>query len=155
MASGIGAIEDNDLQLIWQTGKPYAQKAKEVASGKPNIRVNEFITQMEYAYAASDVVISRSGAMSIAELCVMKKPAVFVPFPFAAEDHQTVNAQKLVNKNAGLLIKDNEALVKLVPTVIELLKDSKKCEEFKTNISKLDVADAGKTIATEILKAIR
>jgi UDP-N-acetylglucosamine--N-acetylmuramyl-(pentapeptide) pyrophosphoryl-undecaprenol N-acetylglucosamine transferase len=116
LAAHIDEFEKNDLQLIWQTGKPYAEKAKAVAEGKDNVWVNDFITQMEYAYAAADVVISRSGAMSIAELCVMKKPVVFVPFPHAAEDHQTVNAQKLVSKNAGLLITDEEAQDKLVST---------------------------------------
>jgi UDP-N-acetylglucosamine--N-acetylmuramyl-(pentapeptide) pyrophosphoryl-undecaprenol N-acetylglucosamine transferase len=124
--NGIADFEKNGLQLIWQTGKPYAAKGKRIASGRSNIWVNDFISQMEYAYTAADVVISRSGAMSIAELCVMKKPAVFVPFPFAAEDHQTVNAQKLVNKNAGQIIKDNEALAKLIPAVIQLSKDSPK-----------------------------
>ena len=115
----IGDFEKNNLQLIWQTGKPFAEKGKESGAGKTNIWVDEFITKMEYAYAAADVVISRSGAMSIAELCVMKKPVVFVPFPFAAENHQTVNAQNLVNKKAGIMIKDNQALDKLVPAVIE------------------------------------
>ncbi len=154
LAAGIDEFEKNGLQLIWQTGKPYADKGKEVAKGKPNIWVNDFITQMEYAYAAADVVISRSGAMSIAELCVTKKPAVFVPFPFAAEDHQTVNAQKLVDKNAGLMIKDNEALVKLVPTVTKLSKDEQKQEELKRNISKLAITNADEIIAGVILKAI-
>ncbi len=93
--------------------------------------VNDFITQMEYAYAAGDVVISRSGAMAIAELCVVKKPVVFVPFPFAAEDHQTVNAKHLVDRNAGILIKDNEAMNKLITTVISLSKDQQKQNELK------------------------
>ena len=82
-----------DLQLIWQTGKPYAEKAKERAKGKPGIWVNDFITQMEYAYAAADMVVASAGAMTVAELCVVKKPVLFVPYPFAAEDHQTANAQ--------------------------------------------------------------
>jgi len=154
LANGITDFEKNGLQLIWQTGKPYAAKGKEVASGRSNIWVNDFISQMEYAYTAADVVISRSGAMSIAELCVMKKPAVFVPFPFAAEDHQTVNAQKLVNKNAGQIIKDNEALTKLIPAVIQLSKDSQRQETMKENISKLAIKNADEIIADEILKAI-
>lgn len=144
----------NNLQLIWQTGKPYASSAKEAASGKANIWVNDFINQMEYAYAAADLVISRSGAMAIAELCVMKKAAVFVPFPYAAEDHQTANAQNLVNKNAGIMIKDGEALSKLVPSIIELSKDDATQHELKTNIAKLAVSNADEVIATEILKSI-
>ena len=147
-------FEKNDLQLIWQTGKPYAARAKERAGGKTNIRVSDFINRMEYAYAAADLVISRSGAMAIAELCVMRKAAIFVPFPFAAEDHQTVNAQKLVNKNAGIMIKDSEALNQLVPIVISLLKDDNKQQELKSNIGKLAVTNADEVIAKEILSVI-
>jgi UDP-N-acetylglucosamine--N-acetylmuramyl-(pentapeptide) pyrophosphoryl-undecaprenol N-acetylglucosamine transferase len=145
---------ENNLQLIWQTGKPYAAKGKEAAAGKTKIWVNDFINQMENAYAAADLVISRSGAMAIAELCVMKKAAVFVPFPYAAEDHQTVNAQNLVNKNAGLMIKDSEALNKLVPSIIALAKDENKQRELKNNIAKLAVSNADEVIAKEILKLI-
>lgn len=147
-------FERNDLQLIWQTGKPFAAKSKERANGKTNIWVSDFINQMEYAYAAADLVISRSGAMAVAELCVMKKVAVFVPFPFAAEDHQTVNAQKLVNKNAGIIIKDSEALNQLVPTVISLLKDDNRQQELKGNIGKLAVTNADEVVAKEILSLI-
>ena len=154
LSAGIDEFEKNDLQLIWQTGKPFATKGKEAAKGKTNVWVNEFITQMEYAYTAADVVISRSGAMSVTEICVMKKPAVFVPFPFAAEDHQTVNAQKLVNKNAALMIKDNAALGQLVPVVISLLKDSQQQQVLKMNIGKLAITNADELIAGEILREI-
>ena len=150
----IEEFEKNGLQLIWQTGKPYAAKGKERAAGKNNIWVNDFIMQMEYAYAAADMVISRSGAMAIAELCVVKKPAVFVPFPFAAEDHQTVNAQNLVNKNAGIMIEDSEALNELVPAIISLSRDVEKQNELKNNISKLGIINADEVIAKEILKLI-
>ncbi|HLK30700.1 MAG TPA: undecaprenyldiphospho-muramoylpentapeptide beta-N-acetylglucosaminyltransferase, partial [Puia sp.] len=152
--AGIDEFKKNDLQLIWQTGKPYADKAKQAVNGRKNIWTNDFITKMEYAFAAADIVISRSGAMSIAELCVVKKPVVFVPFPFAAEDHQTVNAQNLVNKNAGILIKDNEAKEKLISTVMTLAKDEKKQNELKENIAKLGVTNADGVIAEEILKLI-
>ncbi len=147
-------FEKNNLQLIWQTGKPYAEKGKQRAAGKNNIWVSDFITQMEYAYAAGDVVISRSGAMAIAELGVVKKPVVFVPFPFAAEDHQTANAQSLVNKNAGIMVKDNEALDKLVTTIIGLAKDEHQQNELKLNIGKLGITNADDIIAREILKII-
>ena len=147
-------FEENNLQLIWQTGIPYAAKGKERATGKSNIWANDFINQMEYAYAAADLVISRSGAMAIAELCVMKKAAVFVPFPYAAEDHQTVNAQNLVNKNAGIMIKDSEALELLIPALVALSKDESNQEELKSNISKLAITNADEIIATEILKLI-
>ena len=150
----IDEFEKNNLQLIWQTGKPYAEKAKQSAGGKPNIWVNDFITQMEYAYAAADLVISRSGAMAIAEISVVKKPAVFVPFPFAAEDHQKANAQSLVNKNAGIMVKDNEALDKLVSTIINLSKNQQHQNELITNISKLGKTNADELIAKEILNCI-
>ncbi len=135
----IDEFGNNNLQLIWQTGRPYACKAKERVAGKINIWVNDFITQMEYAYAAADVIISRSGAMSVSEICVVKKPAVFVPFPYAAEDHQTVNAKKLVDRNAAMMVKDNEAAEKLVTTIIALAKDEQKQNELKQNISRLAV----------------
>lgn len=152
--AGIDEFAKNDLQLIWQTGKLYADKAKQAAAGKKNIWTNDFITKMEYAFAAADMVISRSGAMSIAELCVVKKPVVFVPFPFAAEDHQTVNAQNLVNKNAVILIKDNEAKEKLVSTIIALAKDQGRQNELKENIGKLAVTNADEMIAKEIIGLI-
>jgi UDP-N-acetylglucosamine--N-acetylmuramyl-(pentapeptide) pyrophosphoryl-undecaprenol N-acetylglucosamine transferase len=151
ISNSINAFAENNLQLIWQTGKPYAEKGKAVAADKNNIWVNEFITQMEYAYAAADIVISRSGAMATAELAVAKKPVVFVPFPFAAEDHQTVNAQKLVDKNAAILIKDNEAFNKLISTIIELSKNENKQQELKTNIGKIGITNADEIIAEEIL----
>ncbi len=147
-------FEKNNLQLIWQTGKPYAAKGKERAGGKTNVWAGDFINQMEYAYAAADLVVSRSGAMAIAELCVMKKAVIFVPFPFAAEDHQTVNAQSLVNKNAGIMIKDREALKQLVPAVISLSGDENKQRQLISNISKLAITNADDIIAKEILGSI-
>src|SRR6187549_2515110 len=142
------------LQLIWQTGKPYLAKARERAAGKPGVWVNDFITKMEYAYAASDIVISRAGAIAIAELCVMKKPTLFVPFPYAAEDHQTVNAMSLVNKQAALIVKDSEAKEKLVPMIIELAKDDAKQSELRRHITELAIKDADERIAEEILKIL-
>ena len=151
---GLDEFEKNDLQLIWQTGKPYAVKGKERASGKANVWAGDFINRMEYAYAAADLVVSRSGAMAIAELCVMKKAVIFVPFPFAAEDHQTVNAQSLVNKKAGIMIKDSEALKQLVPAVISLSGDENKQQELMSNIGKLAISNADEIIAKEILTLI-
>jgi UDP-N-acetylglucosamine--N-acetylmuramyl-(pentapeptide) pyrophosphoryl-undecaprenol N-acetylglucosamine transferase len=123
-----------------------------LCNGKPNIWTGDFITKMENAFAAGDVVISRSGAMSIAELCVMGKAAVFVPFPFAAEDHQTVNAQRLVDKGAGILVKDSEAKEKLVATAIGLLKDEARRRQLEGNIGRLAVTNADEVIAEEILR---
>ncbi len=147
-------FEQNDLQLIWQTGKLYKVAATERKKDKAGIFVNDFITQMEYAYAAADIVISRSGAMAIAELCIVKKPVLFVPYPFAAEDHQTANALALVNKGAAEMIKDDEALQMLVPSVIALSKDSSRQQQLSSNIGSLAVANADVKIAEEILKLL-
>jgi UDP-N-acetylglucosamine--N-acetylmuramyl-(pentapeptide) pyrophosphoryl-undecaprenol N-acetylglucosamine transferase len=143
------------LQVIWQTGKPYAAKATERAVENKSVWVNEFITQMEYAYAAADIVVARSGAMTVAELCVVKKPVLFVPYPHAAEDHQTVNAMQLVNKKAALIVKDSEASVKVVPALIELAKDENRQQELRSNMASLAVVDADKRIAEEVLKQIK
>jgi len=145
---------NSGLQLIWQTGKLYAVKAKERAANVPDVWVDDFINQMEYAYSAADIVISRAGAMAIAELCVAEKPVLFVPYPFAAEDHQTVNAKNLVQKNAALMVRDNEAIDKLVPMIIELSKNEIKQNELKQNIKKLAIKNADEIIAEEIIKTI-
>lgn len=152
---GLDDLLGAGLQLIWQTGKPYAEKAKQRTAGKPGVWANDFITQMEYAYAAADIVVSRAGAMTVAELCVVKKPVLFVPYPFASEDHQTVNAMALVNKNAALMVKDSEAASKLVFMTIELAKDEGKQEELKKNIAALAITDADERIAKEILNSIK
>ena len=115
------------------------RKQKSIQQERPSVWVNDFITQMEYAYAAADIVVARAGAMTVAELCVVKKPVLFVPYPFAAEDHQTVNAMQLVNKNAALMIKDGEAPDKLVPMTIELAKDENWQAEMKKNIAALAI----------------
>lgn len=151
---GLDDLLDQGLQLIWQTGKPYADKGRERASKKNGVWVSDFIMNMEYAYAAANIVVARSGAMTVAELCVAKKPVLFVPYPFAAEDHQTVNAMSLINKNAALMVKDLEVSKKLVFMTIELAKDISKQQELEMNISKLAILDADMKIANEILKLI-
>ncbi len=152
--NGLDDLLKAGLQIIWQTGKPYAAKAVERAVESKDVWVNNFITQMEYAYAAADIVVARSGAMTVAELCVAKKPVLFVPYPFASEDHQMVNAIELVNRNAALMVKDSEAMQKLVFMTIELSMDESKQAELKKNISALGITDADKVIAEEILKVI-
>ena len=151
---GLDEILASGAQLIWQTGKPYAQQATERCRDKKAVWVSEFITQMEYAYAAADLVVARSGAMTVAELAVVKKPVLFVPYPFAAEDHQTVNARALVDRNAARMISDKEAAARLVPAAMELLKNAAEREELEKNIAKLAITDADQRIAEEILKAI-
>ena len=151
IATHLSELLNAGLQLIWQTGKSSREFAA-TAEGKSSVWVNEFITEMEKAYAAADIVVSRAGAMAIAELCVVKKPVLFVPYPFAAEDHQTANARNLVNRNAALMVKDSEAIHKLVPMVIELAGDEQKQNELRQNIGILAITDADQRIAEEILR---
>lgn len=154
LATNLDAFADNNLQLIWQTGKITAAEYKAKATGKQNIWCNDFITQMEMAYAAADMVISRAGAMAVTELCIAGKPTVFVPFPLAAEDHQTVNAKYLVDKQAAILIKDSEAKDKLVTTVVELSQNGNLQNWLKLNIAALAITNADETIAKEIIQTI-
>jgi UDP-N-acetylglucosamine--N-acetylmuramyl-(pentapeptide) pyrophosphoryl-undecaprenol N-acetylglucosamine transferase len=151
---GLDDILATGMQIIWQTGKPYAEQAKNRVKGKQLVWANDFITQMEYAYAAADIVVARAGAMTVAELCVVQKPVLFVPYPFAAEDHQTVNAMQLVNRQAALVIKDAEAATSLVPMAIALGKDENKQQELRRNIALMAIRDADKMIATQVLKKI-
>ena len=151
----IQCFDENNLQLIWQTGKTFLPTAKQTAGNMKNVFVNDFISRMDCAYAAADIVISRSGAMSIAELCIAGKPVVFVPFPFAAEDHQKVNAKHLVDKNAALMVEDKNALNDLIPAVINLSKDYALQETLKKNISKLSIHDADKKVAECIVEKIK
>lgn len=154
VANGIEQFATNDLQLVWQTGGRFAEQAKELTKGKQHIWTNGFITRMEYGYAAADMVVSRAGAMAIAELCVMQKPAILVPLPTAAEDHQTVNAKKLVEKEAGEMITDAQAKTGLLPAIIALAADDQKRERLKNNIGKLAVANADERVAREIIRMI-
>jgi UDP-N-acetylglucosamine--N-acetylmuramyl-(pentapeptide) pyrophosphoryl-undecaprenol N-acetylglucosamine transferase len=152
LAKNLDALTEHNLQLIWQTGKTTAAEYK--ANANKNVWVNEFITQMEMAYAAADIVISRAGAMAVTELCVAGKPVVFVPFPFASEDHQTVNARHLVEKHAALMIKDSEANDKLVETTISLAENESLQKDLSENISKLAIKNADEIIAREIIEAV-
>ena len=151
---GLDELTSEGLQLIWQTGKPYAARGKERAKGKTGVWVNEFITQMEKAYAAADIVVARAGAMTVAELCVVKKPVLFVPYPFAAEDHQTVNAKQLVEQQAALMVKDSEAKTELIPQLIRLANNIEQQNKMKENIGRLAITDADSKVAVEILKVL-
>jgi len=151
----IALFAKNDLQLIWQTGKPFLFRAKNTTAGMTDVYVNDFIQEMEMGYAAADIVISRSGAMSISELCIVGKPVVFVPYPFAAEDHQTANAQKLVKKDAAIMIEDKNAMQELVPKIIELSHDETKQNIMKKNIEALKITNADECVANEIMQHLK
>jgi UDP-N-acetylglucosamine--N-acetylmuramyl-(pentapeptide) pyrophosphoryl-undecaprenol N-acetylglucosamine transferase len=150
----IEVFKKNNLQLIWQTGKNYAMKAAKAEEERMNIWTNAFIDRMENAYAAADVVVARSGAMTISEMCVVGKPAIFVPYPFSAEDHQTANAMTLVNRNAGLMVRNDDVKSKLIPELLNLINNDSKMEELKDNILKMSNANADEVIAKEILKSM-
>jgi len=142
-----------NVQLLWQTGTPYYETAKaraEKHEGK--VKVLEFIREMDFAYAASDVVISRAGALSIAELCIVANPVVFVPYPFAAEDHQTSNAMALVNKNAALMVSNDKVMDELLPKLKSLIDNIEMREMMKENLEALAIKDADKRIATKIFE---
>lgn len=139
------------LQVIWQTGKPYAATARARVQGKKGVWVNDFITDMQMAYAAADMIVARAGAMTVAEICVVQKPALFVPYPYAAEDHQTANAKALVDKGAAVMVKDTEALTKAIPMLIELSGDEPRQLQMKTQLAKLAITDADTKIAKEVL----
>jgi UDP-N-acetylglucosamine--N-acetylmuramyl-(pentapeptide) pyrophosphoryl-undecaprenol N-acetylglucosamine transferase len=150
--AGLDTLVKADVQVIWQTGKFYYKSIMEKLGENyhPNIRVMEFLNRMDLAYAAADVIISRAGAGTIAELCEVKKPVILVPSPNVAEDHQTKNALALVQENACVFVADRDAEEKLVDTAIELLKDKEKQKTLSTNIARLAMPNADDVIAKEV-----
>lgn len=153
---GLAMLAENNIQLIWQTGKNFADTAAEAIKkySKSGFVTSPFITRMDQAYAAADIVISRAGAIAISELCVVAKPCILVPSPNVTEDHQTKNAEALSGRNAAILITDMDAMEDLVPAVVELSKNEHKQEQLRENIRKMAFPDAANTIADEALKLI-
>jgi len=143
---------DSDIQVIWQTGKGNLALVSENLKSRKEVCVTEFIAKMNYAYKAADVVVSRAGAIALAEICVCGKPSVLVPFPLAAEDHQTVNAQLLVKQGAALMVSDKDAESKLIDTVIGLIHDEATCKSFGEAASKMGVKKADHLIAELMIK---
>jgi UDP-N-acetylglucosamine--N-acetylmuramyl-(pentapeptide) pyrophosphoryl-undecaprenol N-acetylglucosamine transferase len=156
IASGLEKIKEKNIQLIWQTGKSFYEKAKSLTAefSQSGIRSIDFIQRMDLAYAAADVVLSRAGASSISELALVGKPAVLVPSPNVAEDHQTKNAMALVNKNAAMMVSDANAKEKLVSTAIDLIHDEKKKKELGENIAALALKNSAEKIAEEVYALI-
>ncbi len=154
--AGIDKLIDSQIQVIWQTGKLYYDGIKAQVENKDlrRIRVVDFLKQMDLAYAASDVVISRAGALAISELCIAKKPCLLVPSPNVAEDHQTKNAMALANEGAALMVKDSEAKESLVSEVLKLIYDEQLSEKLSVNIGKWAKPHATEEIVNEIEKLI-
>lgn len=151
-------IKESDVQFIWQTGKYY--NASIMAELKqrgtvPSLHVTDFISDMGAAYKAADLVISRAGASSISEFCLIGKPVILVPSPNVAEDHQTKNAMALVNKNAALYVKDADAPAEVVKLALQTVKDDARLKELSENILKLALPDSADIIANEVVKLAR
>ena len=146
-----------DIQFIWQTGKDYnASINKEIEGKRPgNLLVTDFISDMGAAYKAADLVISRAGASSISEFCLIGKPVVLVPSPNVAEDHQTKNAMALVNKDAAIYVKDADAPETLLKLAIDTVKDGNKLATLSANIKKLGLKNSADVIADEVIKLAR
>jgi UDP-N-acetylglucosamine--N-acetylmuramyl-(pentapeptide) pyrophosphoryl-undecaprenol N-acetylglucosamine transferase len=152
----LGHWNELGYQVIWQTGGFYFEEMKERAADQVNerIKVMAFIKEMKYAYATADLVISRAGALSIAELMLVGKASLLIPSPNVAEDHQTKNAEALLRENAGVLLPDAESSEKLAVRAEELINDKAKREELGKNIRKLAHPEAAKEIANEVIKLI-
>ena len=165
LTAGLDIIRKNpDIQFIWQTGKIYIAQVRDAIgeavhhphiSALPNLYVTDFIKDMANAYAAADLVISRAGAGSISEFCLLHKPVILVPSPNVAEDHQTKNALALVDKDAAIYVKDAEAKEKLLSVALETVKDNEKLKALSNNIAKLALPDSATVIAKEVLKLIK
>ncbi|GAB4249061.1 MAG: undecaprenyldiphospho-muramoylpentapeptide beta-N-acetylglucosaminyltransferase [Vicingaceae bacterium] len=148
-------FQENNIQLLWQTGKWFADKAQQLVKDKKGLITMPFITKMDLAYAVADVIVSRAGALSISELCLVKKPVILIPSPNVAEDHQTKNAMALVNQNAALIVKDDESKENLGKTLFDLMQNEDLQNKLINNISKLSKDDAASVIAAEIFSLAR
>ena len=150
----LNKLIDSNVQVIWQTGKNYLADCKKALEALPHNHIicTDFVSQMPLAYALADLVISRAGASSISELCLLGKPSILVPSPNVAEDHQTHNAMALVKKDAGVLVKDIDAKDQMVATALSLIHDTARLEALRANILTLALPDSAKRIAEEVMK---
>lgn len=154
MIKGLKQFAQAGVQVIWQTGKRYFADAKKAFDENPcsNVLVTDFISRMDYAYAIADVVVARAGASTISELTFLGKPAILIPSPNVAEDHQTHNAMALANQNAAICLPDKEAEEKLAPLAIDLLLDDERKSSIAENSKKMAQNDSALRIANEIVK---
>lgn len=146
-------FKENGIQLIWQTGKLYYNEYKKYHS--KDIQVHEFLNKMDLAYAAADIIISRAGAGSVSELCIVGKPVIFIPSPNVAEDHQAKNAMAIVNKNAAIMLKETELEEKFENTFLDLLRSEDQQEVLSRNIKELAMPNATSAIVDEVEKLIK
>ncbi|HAA15833.1 MAG TPA: undecaprenyldiphospho-muramoylpentapeptide beta-N-acetylglucosaminyltransferase [Cytophagales bacterium] len=157
MVAGLPKLIEQDVQVIWQSGRFYFEEMKTRTEGLDlsQVRLVEFLREMDLAYAAADVVISRAGALSVSEIAIVQKPCILVPSPNVAEDHQTKNARALVSKDAALLVKDVEAKEVLIDGALMLLDNEEKQALLRKNIAPLGKPHAAETIANEVLSLIK
>ncbi len=148
----IDLLLEHDIQVIWQCGKFYISDLKKFTDemNNKNIYLSDFIYEMDLAYACADIIVSRAGAISISELCLIKKPTILVPSPNVAEDHQTKNAKALTDINAAVLIKDSNADNELIPTLLDIINDENQKAELAKNIAQLGIDNAAERIVNEI-----
>lgn len=154
MERGLRKLVESGIQVIWQTGKNFGDRAEKAAKGMTGVVVTKFISDMGSAYAASDMVVSRAGAGSISELELLGKPCVLVPSPNVSEDHQTKNAMALVNQDAAVLVTDADAREQLIETIIKMVGDKERLARMHDNISKMAVRDSDELIVDEVVKII-
>ena len=155
LMSNLDKVKASGVQFIWQTGKIYIDEARESVAkfGElPTLHVTDFISDMATAYSAADLLISRAGAGSISEFCLLQKPVILVPSPNVSEDHQTKNALALVNKNAALYVKDAEAQSTLLDKAIEAVNQPELLKNLSKNIAELAFTDSANVIAKEVIK---
>ena len=147
-------IQTHNMQVIWQCGKLYYDKYK-IYNNTKDVQVHAFINNMDYAYAAADVIISRAGAISVSELCIVGKPVIFIPSPNVAEDHQTKNALSVVEKQAGMMIKEADLEVDFQNKFSQLMASPEKQAELSKNIKSLALVNATKEIVDEVEKLLK
>ena len=153
--AGLEKLEEEGIQLIWQCGGFYHEEMESRSRDRgKNVVLKDFIFQMDFAYACADVVISRAGALSIAELMLTGKPSILVPSPNVAEDHQTINAKALVDHDAAEMVKDQEAMDKLIDTAVQLIRDKERQQKLAKNIQAMAHENAAVDIANEVMKLI-
>ncbi len=154
MIAGIEKISNSGVQVIWQTGTTMFEQCRNAARKFSNVRVVDFIPNIDHAYATADVIISRAGAIAISELCLVGKPVILVPFPYAAEDHQTKNAMYLVKQNAAVHVSDKDALGMLINEALKLMADENKRTTLCENIKRFAIPDAAERIVDEVEKLV-
>ena len=157
VSASLQNISESGLQVIWQTGKFYIESARKEADKfkSPALMVTDFVSRMDYAYSIADLVISRAGASSISELCLLAKPVILVPSPNVSEDHQTQNALALVKQNAAIMVKDADAMEQLIPIALEIINNKTKLNTLSENILKMAEKNSADRIADEVVKLIK